>query len=151
MTNDKQLTAADIKGDLAQRLRCPVCTIPFSQTAGRNKIELDKLENRDSGRRAISFICDDCKKKDRKPDYALRLIVASDGSQIVNEIRVEDLPDPGAARTSGKGHSEKPAKTRRGRQTGSRGRRNKTETEQQDEGEDEQLAAAGSQVTTLDE
>jgi len=151
MTNDKQLTAGDIRGDLAQRLRCPVCTIPFAQTQGRNRIEFDKLENKNSNRKAISFICDDCKKKDKEPEIALRLITASDGSQIVNEVRIEDLPDPSAAREVRKGQPAQPAKTRRSRQTSGRGRRNKTETQDQDEGEDEQLAAAGSQVTTLDE
>jgi len=99
MANDtntgRQVTAADIKGDLAQRLRCPGCTRTFSQVEGRNKIDLDRNETKEGGRRAITFVCDECKEKNIPPVFAFRLV-----GGLVQEIRVEDLPDLAPASSS---------------------------------------------------
>lgn len=118
--HERQLTASDIKGDLAQRLRCPVCTVPFNQVQGRNKIDIEKQETKESSRKAISFICDDCKAKGTQPGRAFRLIIASDGTQIINEVNVEDLPALGTSTTTGGG--SKRSRTTRGNKT-VRGRR----------------------------
>ena len=90
MANDtnRQVTAADIKGDLAQRLRCPGCTRTFAQVEGRNKVELDRKETMEGGRHAITFVCNECKDNDRAPVFAFRLV-----GGLIQEVRIEDLPD----------------------------------------------------------
>jgi hypothetical protein len=148
--HDRQLTASDIKGDLAQRLRCPVCTVPFNQVQGRNKIDIEKQETKESSRKAISFICDGCKEKGIQPDTAFRLIIASDGTQIINEVRVEDLPALGTASA----RSDAPRRTR----TASRrakatrgGRREKKTTPTEQPTAPGALEAARPKIATLDE
>ena len=83
-----KLAPADIKGDLAQRLRCPGCTRTFAQVEGRNKVELDRKETMEGGRRAITFVCNECKDNDRAPVFAFRLV-----GGLIQEVRIEDLPD----------------------------------------------------------
>jgi hypothetical protein len=150
MANDKQLTASDIKGDLAQRLRCPTCTVPFNQLQGRNRIEIEKQETKDSPRKAVSFICDECKDKGRQPDTALRLIVASDGTQIINEVKVEDLPALGTSTT----RSNAPTRSRtasRGTRSTRGGRRQRKTTPTEEPTASGALEAARPQITTVDE
>ena len=156
MANDKdnkQLTASDIKGDLAQRLRCPTCTVPFAQAPGRNRIEIEKQETKDSPRQAVSFICDNCNDQGKIPDTAFRLIIASDGSQIVNEVKVEDLAALGTSTTRSAGKVAR-ANTRsigrRSTRRGGRSRKATTTTPTQEPTASGAVDAAKSQITTLD-
>jgi hypothetical protein len=121
-SHDKQLTANDIKGELAQRLRCPGCTRNFAQVAGRNVLTLDKKETIDGNRRAISVVCDDCKREGRQPAFAFRKFTASDGTTLVLEARVEDLPD--LTPSSAKATRTRSVKTRTKR-AGRKGRGNR--------------------------
>ena len=90
MANDKQLSLSDIKGDLAQRLGCAACTRKFNQVKAM-RVELDRYETKESNsKKAVTFICEECNKEGRAPVYAYRL-VGTGG--LVNEIRVEDLPE----------------------------------------------------------
>ena len=84
---NRQVTAADIKGDLAQRLRCPGCTRTFAQVEGRNKVELDRKETMEGGRHAITFVCNECKENNRDPVFAFRLV-----GGLIQEVRIEDFP-----------------------------------------------------------
>jgi hypothetical protein len=151
MTTDKQLTANDIKGDLAQRTRCQICTRNFSQVVPRI-VQLDKKETVDGNRRAVSAVCEECEKKGIQPAFAYRKFIASDGTVLLVEQRVEDLPDfaPASARsTSG-------SKVRRGGRRSSKGTRGTranikkttpTETPTDTEGA---TAAAKASITTLE-
>lgn len=90
MANDKQLSLSDIKGDLAQRLGCASCTRKFNQVKAV-RVELDRYETKEpNSRKAVTFICEQCQEENRAPVYAYRL-VGTGG--LVNEIRIEDLPD----------------------------------------------------------
>jgi hypothetical protein len=110
---NRQVTAADIKGDLAQRLRCPGCTRTFAQVEGRNKVELDRKETMEGGRRAITFVCNECKEKDRAPVFAFRLV-----GGLVQEIRVEDLPDlSSSTKSTGRAASKRGGTNTRRRRT----------------------------------
>jgi len=90
MANDKQLSLSDIKGDLAQRLGCASCTRKFNQVRAI-RVELDRYETKEpNSKKAVTFICEECKETGRAPVYAYR-IVGTGG--LVNEIRIEDLPE----------------------------------------------------------
>jgi hypothetical protein len=108
--NNRQVTAADIKGDLAQRLRCPGCTRTFAQVEGRNKIELDRKETMDGTRRAITFVCNECKDKDTPPVFAFRLV-----GGLIQEIRIEDLPDLSPTKSTARAAKRQGTNTRRRR------------------------------------
>ena len=83
-----KFSTADIKGDVAQRLRCPGCTRTFAQVEGRNKVELDRKETMGGDRHAITFVCNECRDNDTAPVFAFRLV-----GGLIQEVRVEDLPD----------------------------------------------------------
>ena len=87
-TNSTQVSASDIKGDVAQRLRCPGCTRTFAQVEGRNKVELDRKETHGGDRHAITFICNECRDNETPPVFAFRFV-----GGLIQEVRVEDLPD----------------------------------------------------------
>ena len=99
MANDtnRQVSAADIKGDVAQRLRCPGCTRTFAQVEGRNKVELDRKETMGGDRHAITFICNECRDNETAPVFAFRLV-----GGLIQEVRVEDLPDLSPSRATTK-------------------------------------------------
>jgi hypothetical protein len=136
--NSRQVTAADIKGDLAQRLRCPGCTRTFAQVEGRNKIELDRKETMDGTRRAITFVCNECKDKDIAPVFAFRLV-----GGLIQEIRVEDLPDLSPTKTT--------AKTTRKQGTNTRRRRTSKTTPTESPTSDDARGAASSIAPSIDE
>lgn len=112
---NRQVTAADIKGDLAQRLRCPGCTRTFAQVEGRNKVELDRKETMEGGRHAITFVCNECKENNRDPVFAFRLV-----GGLIQEVRIEDLPDLSPSKST--------AKATRGRQGTNTRRRRSSKT-----------------------
>jgi hypothetical protein len=145
MANDtnRQVTAADIKGDLAQRLRCPGCTRTFAQVEGRNKVELDKRETASGDRHAITFVCNECKESNRDPVFAFRLV-----GGLVQEVRVEDLPDLSPSRASTKTTK---AATRRNTNTNTRKRRSSRTTPTESPTSDDALTAAGSIAPSVDE
>ena len=122
MANDtnstRQVSAADIKGDVAQRLRCPGCTRTFAQVEGRNKVELDKKETMGGDRHAITFVCNECRDNETPPVFAFRLV-----GGLIQEVRVEDLPDLSPSKNA---RTTKAAKTRT---TNTRRRRRTTPTE----------------------
>jgi hypothetical protein len=132
MANDtnRQVTAADIKGDLAQRLRCPGCTRTFAQVEGRNKVELDRRETASGDRHAITFVCNECRDNETPPVFAFRLV-----GGLVQEIRVEDLPDLSPSRSSTK-------TTTRGTRGNTRRRRSRN-TPTENPTSDDALDAAG--------
>ena len=140
--NSRQVSAADIKGELAQRLRCPGCTRTFAQVEGRNKVELDRKETMSGDRRAITFVCNECKENNRDPVFAFRLV-----GGLVQEVRIEDLPDLSPSRASTKTTK---AATRRTTNTSTRKRRSRT-TPTQNPSSDDALTAAGSIAPSIDE
>jgi hypothetical protein len=140
--NSRQVSAADIKGELAQRLRCPGCTRTFAQVEGRNKVELDRKETMGGDRRAITFVCNECKENDRLPVFAFRLV-----GGLIQEVRVEDLPDLHASTKS-------TAKAPRGRQSGgtnTRKRRTRTTPTESPTSDDARGAAASIAPSIEDE
>jgi hypothetical protein len=142
MANDntgRQVSAADIKGDLAQRLRCPGCTRTFAQVEGRNKVELDRKETAGGDRHAISFVCNECRDNEIPPVFAFRLV-----GGLVQEVRVEDLPDlsPSKAKTTTKAATRKTTNTRK--------RRSRT-TPTENPTSDDALTAAGSIAPGIEE
>jgi hypothetical protein len=142
MANDtnstRQVTAADIKGDLAQRLRCPGCTRTFAQVEGRNKIELDRKETMEGGRHAITFVCNECKDNDRAPVFAFRLV-----GGLIQEVRIEDLPDLSPSKV---------AKATRGRQgTNTRRRRTSRTTPTESPTSDDARGAASSIAPSIED
>ena len=144
MANDtnRQVSAADIKGDVAQRLRCPGCTRTFAQVEGRNKVELDRKETMGGDRHAITFICNECRDNEIPPVFAFRLV-----GGLIQEVRVEDLPDLSPSRASTKTTK---AATRRTTNTSTRKRRSRT-TPTQNPTSDDALTAAGSIAPSIDE
>jgi hypothetical protein len=125
MANDKQLTLSDIKGDLAQRLGCASCTRKFNQVKAV-RVELDRYETKEpNAKKAYTFICEQCNKEGRAPVYAYRM-VGTGG--IVNEIRIEDLPEsrsPATAATK----ATRATRGKRGGRKGTRASRKTTPTE----------------------
>jgi hypothetical protein len=148
-SHDKQLTANDIKGELAQRLRCPGCTRNFAQVEGRNVVTLDRKETIDGNRRAISVVCNDCKKENRQPAFAFRKFTASDGTTLVLEARVEDLPD--LAPNSGRSASTSTRKSRGSRKTSTRTKRTRATTPTTTPTAEGSRKAAEPTVTTINE
>ena len=141
MANDtnRQVSAADIKGDLAQRLRCPGCTRTFAQVEGRNKVELDRKETQGGDRHAITFICNECRDNETAPVFAFRLV-----GGLVQEVRVEDLPDLSPSTKTGR-------TTRQTKGTNTRRRRSSKTTPTQSSTSDDALTAAGSIAPGIDE
>jgi hypothetical protein len=144
MANDtnstRQVSAADIKGDVAQRLRCPGCTRTFAQVEGRNKVELDRKETMGGDRHAITFICNECRDNEIPPVFAFRLV-----GGLIQEVRVEDLPDLSPSRAS-----TKTTKAATRRTTNTRKRRSRT-TPTENPTSDDALTAAGSIAPSVDE
>jgi hypothetical protein len=144
MANDtnstRQVSAADIKGDVAQRLRCPGCTRTFAQVEGRNKVELDRKETMGGDRHAITFICNECRDNETAPVFAFRLV-----GGLIQEVRVEDLPDLSPSRAS-----TKTTKAATRRTTNTRKRRSRT-TPTENPTSDDALTAAGSIAPSIDE
>lgn len=142
MANDtnssRQVSASDIKGDLAQRLRCPGCTRTFAQVEGRNKVELDKKETAGGDRHAISFICNECRDNETAPVFAFRLV-----GGLVQEVRVEDLPDLSPSRGT--------TKASRGRSATNTRKRRSSKTTPSESESDDALTAAGSIAPGIDE
>lgn len=145
MANDtnstRQVSAADIKGDVAQRLRCPGCTRTFAQVEGRNKVELDRKETMGGDRHAITFVCNECRDNDTAPVFAFRLV-----GGLIQEVRVEDLPDLSPSKQP----KTTKAATRRTTNTSTRKRRSRT-TPTQNPTSDDALTAAGSIAPSIDE
>jgi hypothetical protein len=138
-STSRQVTAADIKGDLAQRLRCPGCTRTFAQVEGRNKIELDRKETMEGGRHAITFVCNECKDNDRAPVFAFRLV-----GGLIQEVRIEDLPDLSPSKST--------AKATRGRQgTNTRRRRSSKTTPTESPTSEDARGAASSIAPSIED
>ena len=89
-------------------------------------------------RHAITFICNECRDNEIPPVFAFRLV-----GGLIQEVRVEDLPDLSPSKASTKTRGRAP-------NTNTRKRRSRT-TPTENPTSDDALTAAGSIAPSLDE
>ena len=90
-------------------------------------------------RRAITFVCNECKENNRAPVFAFRLV-----GGLVQEVRIEDLPDLSPSKST--------AKAPRGRQgTNTRRRRTSKTTPTESPTSEDARGAASSIAPSIED